>query len=62
MNENWYVRLAQERRRELLNEAHHARLLQDAGIRDHVPAALKALGLLLVVLPFAVVLVRALSL
>ena len=59
MNENWYWRLAEERRRELLNEAKNERLLKEAGIEHHAPVALKALGLVLLILPFAVVLARA---
>jgi hypothetical protein len=31
MNENWYRQLAQQRQRELLDEAKQARLLKEAG-------------------------------
>jgi hypothetical protein len=59
MNENWYWRLAQDRQRELLEEANQARLLKEAGIPDGTPGVLKALGLVLLALPFAIWLVRA---
>ena len=59
MNEQWYWLMAKERQRELLKEAQQARLLKEVGIRDNVPGALKALGVVLLGLPFALMLVRA---
>jgi hypothetical protein len=60
LNENWYRQLAQQRQRELLEEAKQSRLLKEAGIRDSMPGALEARALVLLALPFAVVLARAL--
>ena len=57
MNEQWYWRLAQDRQRQLLEEAKQARRLKEAGIRDRVPG-LEALGLVLLALPFAFLLLR----
>ena len=59
MNEHWYWQLARERQRELLDEAKQARLLREAGIQYRAPRALKVLGLVLLIVPFAVVLLRA---
>lgn len=59
MNENWYWQLAQERQRELLAEARQARLRKEAGVPDTVPGVVKVVGLAVLVLPVAVVLLRA---
>ena len=61
MNENWYWKLAQERRRELREEINDAHLRHAAGIPDRVPGALKVLGVLLLILPFALILARVIG-
>ena len=58
MNENWYWRLAQDRQRELGEEIKHARLRQEAGLRESGPAVLKALSVFLLILPAAVIAAR----
>ncbi len=58
MNMNWDTRVAEERRKALLNEAQQARLEKEAGIRAGEPGALKALALAVVSLPFVFLLAR----
>ena len=58
MNEQWYPRLAQARREQLLQEARQDQLAREAGIRDRVPPALKAAGLLLAGVPLVLLLLR----
>ncbi len=59
MNEQWYWQLAKERQQALLKEAEQARMLKEAGIRDSLPGGARALGLVLLSLPFAFLLLRA---
>ncbi len=61
MNDYQYWQLAQERQREMLDEARRARLLKEAGYREELPGAMKASGLVLLVLPIAAVLMRAVT-
>ena len=61
MYENWYWQLAQERQREMREEANNARLLREAGIQDIAPEVLKALGLFLLTLPIALVVALVVS-
>ncbi len=62
MNENWYWRLAPERRRELRGkEAKAAQLLREAGVQDIAPQVLQALGLFLLTLPVALIVALVVS-
>ena len=61
MNENWHWQLAKERQRELRSEADRARLLKEAGIPDISPAALKALGVFLLILPVGLIAARVIG-
>ncbi len=61
MNDNWYWKLAQERQRELHGEIGEARLRREAGVPDRVPVVLKLAGVLLIVLPVALLAARAIG-
>ena len=61
MNENWYWKLAQEQQLALRAEVSDARLRREAGVPDRVPGALKALGVVLIVLPLALLAVRVVA-
>ncbi len=61
MNENWQWKLAQEQQRQLRGEIREAQLRREAGVPDRVPPVLKVAGVLLIVLPVALVAARAIG-